>query len=259
WLRVGTDIVGGGPAPVFNAAFTLSGATCPSPITVAPTGSLDAIVGGNLATSFLGAGGTAPYRVTTSGVLPGGVAQASDGSLTGVPTQVGTFPITVTATDSDGCRGTTGLTLRVTSADTTPAGSASSPVISSAHLSRRVFRAAGGGAASARARRRAVGTIVGYTQSLPAITTFTVVRIVPGHMSAGRCTAGPPRRRQSRCTRRVAVGSFTHTDPVGTVSVRFDGRMRGRALAPAAYLLMLAPAADGRTGRTVTLAFRIVR
>ena len=33
WLRVGTDIVGGMPAPTFNAAFSLSGSTIPEPST----------------------------------------------------------------------------------------------------------------------------------------------------------------------------------------------------------------------------------
>ena len=36
WSRVGTDIVGGNPAPHFNAAFSLAGATVPEP----PTGAL---------------------------------------------------------------------------------------------------------------------------------------------------------------------------------------------------------------------------
>jgi hypothetical protein len=31
WLRVGTDIVGGAPAPTFNAAFSLDGVTLPEP------------------------------------------------------------------------------------------------------------------------------------------------------------------------------------------------------------------------------------
>jgi hypothetical protein len=31
WLRVGTDIVGGSPAPTFNAAFSLAGETIPEP------------------------------------------------------------------------------------------------------------------------------------------------------------------------------------------------------------------------------------
>src|SRR5262249_3611945 len=35
WLRVGTDIVGGNPAPTFNAAFSLSGtAEVPEPTTL---------------------------------------------------------------------------------------------------------------------------------------------------------------------------------------------------------------------------------
>ena len=31
WLRIGTDIVGGTPAPTFNAAFSITGATVPEP------------------------------------------------------------------------------------------------------------------------------------------------------------------------------------------------------------------------------------
>src|SRR5206468_7942445 len=42
WLRVGTDIVGppatGGPAPTFNATFSLDGATIPEPATLALLG-----------------------------------------------------------------------------------------------------------------------------------------------------------------------------------------------------------------------------
>ena len=34
WLRVGTDIVGGNPAPTFNAAFSLAGTTVPEPSSV---------------------------------------------------------------------------------------------------------------------------------------------------------------------------------------------------------------------------------
>ena len=33
WLCVGADIVGGAPAPAFNAAFSLSGSTIPEPST----------------------------------------------------------------------------------------------------------------------------------------------------------------------------------------------------------------------------------
>ena len=49
WLRVGTDIVGpsttGGPAPTFNAAFSLDGATVPEPATLALLGIAFAAIG----------------------------------------------------------------------------------------------------------------------------------------------------------------------------------------------------------------------
>jgi hypothetical protein len=38
WLRIGTDIVGGSPAPTFNAAFSLNGETVPEPATLALLG-----------------------------------------------------------------------------------------------------------------------------------------------------------------------------------------------------------------------------
>jgi len=39
WLRIGTDIVGGSPAPTFNMTFSLSGATVPEPSTYITLGS----------------------------------------------------------------------------------------------------------------------------------------------------------------------------------------------------------------------------
>jgi hypothetical protein len=39
WLRIGTDIVGGNPAPTFNAAFSLSGDAVPEPATLLLVGS----------------------------------------------------------------------------------------------------------------------------------------------------------------------------------------------------------------------------
>lgn len=40
WLRVGTDIVGGNPAPTFNLAFTLNGTAIPEPSSLVPLGVL---------------------------------------------------------------------------------------------------------------------------------------------------------------------------------------------------------------------------
>ena len=40
------------------------------------------------------------------GALPTGLTLGADGTLSGTPTQTGTFPIVVTATDANGCSGT---------------------------------------------------------------------------------------------------------------------------------------------------------
>ena len=52
-----------------------------------------------------GAFGTATFTIG-SGVLPTGLTLGTNGTLAGVPTQAGSFPITVTVTDSNGCTGT---------------------------------------------------------------------------------------------------------------------------------------------------------
>lgn len=75
----------------------------------------------------------------------------------------------------------------------------------------------------------------------------------------GSCAAGRPRKHQQRCTRMVARGSFTHQDAADAVKVHFSGRVQGRKLTPGRYLLALTPTANGQAGRTVRLAFRIIR
>jgi hypothetical protein len=131
------------------------------------------------------------------------------------------------------------------------------PLISAAHLSSSTFRAASQGGSLAR-KRPPVGTTISYRDSQTATTTFTVLRPVAGHKKGSRCLAGAPRKRQKRCTRDISVGSFTHADTAGDVRVHFTGRVRGRKLKPGSYRLTLNPKANGKTGRTLTLAFRIV-
>ncbi len=56
--------------------------------------------------SFTASGGTAPHgMVLASGALPAGLSLAGDGTLSGTPTEVGSFPITVEATDAFACTG----------------------------------------------------------------------------------------------------------------------------------------------------------
>ncbi len=62
--------------------------------------------------SSTGGAGTVTYAVT-GGVLPGGVSLSPAGLLSGTPSHSGSFPITITATDSNGCTGSSGYTLEI--------------------------------------------------------------------------------------------------------------------------------------------------
>jgi hypothetical protein len=72
-------------------------------------------VGTPFSASFAQSGGIGAVTFSlASGALPNGVALASNGTLSGTPTQPGTFTITVTATDANGCSGTgTSYTLTI--------------------------------------------------------------------------------------------------------------------------------------------------
>jgi hypothetical protein len=63
--------------------------------------------------TFTASGGTGPYTFVKAGVLPTGMNFGPD-TLSGSPTQQGTFPFTVTATDANGCTGSTTYSLVVT-------------------------------------------------------------------------------------------------------------------------------------------------
>jgi hypothetical protein len=57
--------------------------------------------------TFMQSGGNGAVIFSlNSGVLPPGLTLAADGTLSGTPTQSGTFPLTVQATDANGCVGT---------------------------------------------------------------------------------------------------------------------------------------------------------
>ncbi len=133
------------------------------------------------------------------------------------------------------------------------------PQITLARLSSTTFRAASSGGSLARKRKPPVGTTVSYTDSETATTTFTVLKRVGGHRSGRKCVAGHARKHQHACTVLVVVGSFTHADTAGAVSVHFTGRVGGHKLRPGRYTLKLSPQKISFGGRSVSLAFRIVR
>lgn len=74
--------------------------------------------------------GTAPFTfAVTAGSLPNGLTLSTGGAITGVPTTIGTFNFTVTATDNNGCTGNKDYSITINcgtitlSPTTLPAGS----------------------------------------------------------------------------------------------------------------------------------------
>jgi len=70
------------------------------------------------AVQLAASGGTAPYGFTVSaGKLPQGVELATDGTLSGTPTEAGDFAVTIAATDRFGFTGTVGLSITIKGLD----------------------------------------------------------------------------------------------------------------------------------------------
>jgi hypothetical protein len=103
-----------------------------------------------------------------------------------------------------------------------------------------------------------LGTKVSWRDSLAATTTFTVLRTTSGRRQGKSCKK-PSRanRHGKRCTILAALGSFTHADHAGANSLRFSGRLHGRALKPGSYTLRAVPHNAAGSGVGVTRTFRI--
>jgi large repetitive protein len=61
--------------------------------------------------NFTLTGGVAPITWSFTGTLPAGLSLSASGVLSGTPTQTGSFPITVTGTDANGCRASQAVTV----------------------------------------------------------------------------------------------------------------------------------------------------
>ncbi len=82
-----------------------------APLSVTSTSLPGATVGAGVSGSVSAAGGVPPYQWSAAG-LPTGVSLSSGGVLSGAPTTPGTFPVTLTVTDSKGT--SAGKTLSMT-------------------------------------------------------------------------------------------------------------------------------------------------
>jgi hypothetical protein len=78
----------------------------------------EAVVGRPYSARLVARGGSTPVRWTRRGLMPRGLALRSDGRITGVPAQAGTFAIVVRATDAQRASLTRAIALRVRRAST---------------------------------------------------------------------------------------------------------------------------------------------
>ena len=89
-----------GTGPTYTLVISCQTITVTNPATTTGT------VGAPFSQTFTQSGGIGAVTFTTSSTLPSGLSLSASGVLSGTPTQTGTFPITVTVTDSNGCTGT---------------------------------------------------------------------------------------------------------------------------------------------------------
>jgi hypothetical protein len=140
---------------------------------------------------------------------------------------------------------------------------APSPVLSGLSLSPSSLRTERGKGASVSAARRKRGATISYSDSQPAVTTFTVQGVHRGFHVGRACRARAPRRhrgRLRRCALFARVGGFTHSDAAGRVKLHFTGRVNRKPLALGRYrLVAVARNAAGKTSRSLSLEFRIIR
>jgi len=91
---------------------------CPT-ITVIPPSTNTGTVGVSFSQSFTQTGGIGTINYSTASPLPNGLLLSPSGVLSGTPQQTGAFPITVQATDANGCMGTALYNLMITCAPIT--------------------------------------------------------------------------------------------------------------------------------------------
>jgi hypothetical protein len=91
----------GGSGPTYSLVINCQTITVTNPANSTGT------AGSPFSETFSQSGGVGTIAWSTSGTLPTGISiNASTGVLSGTTTTTGSFPITVTATDSNGCQGT---------------------------------------------------------------------------------------------------------------------------------------------------------
>jgi hypothetical protein len=105
-----------------------------------------------------------------------------------------------------------------------------------------------------------VGTTFRFRLDRAAQVRFAFSQLVAGRRVGGRCVkATKANRRKPRCDRAQAAGTLTVAGKAGANSIAFRGTIRGRALQPGRYRVLVTALADGKRSPAKSVQFTIVR
>jgi hypothetical protein len=132
-------------------------------------------------------------------------------------------------------------------------------VITALTISPTAFAAAPKGATISKvAKQKKYGAKITYIDSQAATTTFTVLMPVTGRTQGRSCRKPSKANRHGRrCTLYKALGTFTHADVAGLISLHFSGRLRGKKLAKGSYRLQAVPNDAAGKGAAVSVKFKV--
>jgi hypothetical protein len=100
-----------------------------------------------------------------------------------------------------------------------------------------------------------------YNDSQPAVTTWTVDRVVSGIVKGRNCVVSPKHihGKPRKCTGYQPVATFTHADRRGRNRFHFNGNVGGTKLRPGRYFLVAIASRHHTAGRSVSVPFCILR
>ncbi len=222
-----------------DQAFTLF-VGCPT-VTVTNPAQSSFPAGVPLSVTFTQSGGTSPITWSETGALPPGLTfNPSTGVLSGTPGQPGTFPITVKATDTNGCNGTgSAYNLTITCPSITVTNPATTTGTVNIAFSQTFTQSGGFGATtfSLNSGTLPTGLTLASNGTLSGTPTQTgsfpiVVRATDSH---GCFSNGPTYTLVIGCQVITVTNPATNT---GTVNIAFSQTFTaGNAIAPVTFTL----------------------
>ncbi|MBL8111495.1 MAG: putative Ig domain-containing protein, partial [Acidobacteria bacterium] len=179
------------------------------------------------AVSFTSSGGAGSVSFGTPSPLPAGISLSAQGVLGGTPSQTGTFPVQIVATDTAGCRGTVTVSLVVSCQTLTVQPGALPPATANAVYGPVQFSSP-----------EALGTVAFTTLSaLPAGLTLSPQGVLSGTPTqTGVFPGGVKATDANGCSGSVATMVSVSCPAIVVAPSSLPGGVAGQAYAPVAFV-----------------------